>query len=652
MPILKKNEVRPLRPVIMVIYGTPGTGKAQPVWCNVLTPNGFVKLSELKVGDKVIDPTTGLEQVVEGIFPQGIRPVYKITTNDGLETFSDEEHIWNVRHRGGNSYHAGFRNFTLKQLIDKGIRLNCSDRMKEIGKEPFCRWELPITKPIDFAEKEYVIHPYLLGVLIGDGCLTGTTIGFSNTDNDSEISTRISSLIDKEYHLSKNKAPSCPFYNISKKDRYAKKTNIYSKAILDLGLNVKSKDKFIPDIYKLGSKEQRIELLRGLMDTDGTSHHGRISFSTTSKSLSLDVAELVQSLGGIARVHAYDRDDEGKSIEYNISININIQPFYLKRKACNWKERNISRYISEVKRVDDCECVCIKVSGENELYLTDNFIVTHNTSLANTSENPLLIDCDRGFDRAANQVDTLTAQTWEDVLNEEPSMKGYKTIIVDTAKSMLDDFLSVYGVKQDYKLAKNKLKLFGYIADEFKSFVNRRRSDLADIIFVCHDKETQEGDIIRHSPDCTGQSKDLLLRIADQVGFITMVNGKRTICFDPTDTTIGKNVAHIPVTTLPDCNSSDFSHFMADIIGNVKRSIQSKTEEQRKAMEALEQANIALEAVATVEDANRMIEIKQSLDKVFEKPFKAKMVKVLDEKGFVFDKSTNQFVVKDEKKAC
>ena len=91
---------------------------------------------------------------------------------------------------------------------------------------------------------------------------------------------------------------------------------------------------------------------------------------------------------------------------------------------------------------------------------------------------------------------------------------------------------------------------------------------------------------------------------------------------------------------------------MADIIGNVKRSIQSQTEEQRKAMEALEQANIALESVATVEDANRMIEIKQSLDKVFEKPFKAKMVKVLDEKGFVFDKSTNQFVEKDEKKAC
>ena len=276
---------------------------------------------------------------------------------------------------------------------------------------------------------------------------------------------------------------------------------------------------------------------------------------------------------------------------------------------------------------------------------------TGKTSLANTSENPLLIDCDRGFDRAANQVDTLTAQTWEDVMNEEPTMNGYKTVIIDTAKSLLDDFLTVYGMKQDYKLAKNKLKLFGYIADEFKAFINRRRAEAADIIFVCHDKETQEGDIIRHSPDCTGQSKDLLLRIADQVGFITMVNGRRTICFDPTDTTIGKNVAQIPPTALPDCNSSEFNHFMADIINNVKRSIQSKTEEQRKALEALEQANIALEAVASVEDANRMIEIKQSLDKVFEKPFKAKMVKVLEEKGFSFDKGTGKFIAKDEKKA-
>ena len=477
-------------------------------------------------------------------------------------------------------------------------------------------------------------------------------MAFSNPDADNEISARVSSIIDERYNLHKNEAPACPYYNISKKDIYSKSVNIYTESINELGLNVKSKDKFIPDVYKFGSKEQRIELLRGLMDTDGSSRNGRISFSTTSKQLSLDVLDIVRSLGGIAKIHEYNREKDGKGIEYVVSIKINIQPFYLKRKASNWKERKVTRYISNVERVEDCECVCIKVSGDEELYITDDYIVTHNTSLSNTSENPLLIDCDRGFDRAANQVDTLTAQTWEDILSEEGSMKGYKTIIVDTAKSMLDDFLTVYGVKQDYKLAKNKLKLFGYIADEFKSFVNRRRADNTDIIFVCHDKETNEGDVIRHSPDCTGQSKDLLLRIADQVGFTTMINGKRTICFDPTDTTVGKNVAQIPPTVIPDCNTIEFSTFMADIINKVKVSIQSKTEEQRKAMEALEQANIALDSVVTTEDANRMIEIKQSLDKAFEKPFKIKMIQVLDEKGFIFDKNSGKFIEKDGEKAC
>lgn len=276
---------------------------------------------------------------------------------------------------------------------------------------------------------------------------------------------------------------------------------------------------------------------------------------------------------------------------------------------------------------------------------------TGKTSLVNTSENPLLIDCDRGFDRAANQVDTLTAQKWEDVIAEEASMKDYKTIIVDTAKSVLDDYLSVYACKQDYKLAKNKLKMFGYIAEAFKDFVNRRRAESSDIIFVCHDKETTEGDIVKHSPDCTGQSKDLLLRIADQVGFITMVNGKRVICFDPTDTTIGKNVAQIPPTEIPDCNSPEFGTFMAGIVNKVKTSIQSRTEAQRIAMDALHKANELLDAATTVEEANNLMQTANTLDKVFQAPFKAKMIEHFASIGIIFDKKTKQFIQNETNKS-
>ena len=109
-------------------------------------------------------------------------------------------------------------------------------------------------------------------------------------------------------------------------------------------------------------------------------------------------------------------------------------------------------------------------------------------------------------------------------------------------------------------------------------------------------------------------------------------------------------MAQIPPTVIPECNSTEFPSFMAGIVSKVKKAIQSKTEEQRIAMEALDRANIALEAVETEEEANRMIEIKQSLNKVFERPFKEKMIKVLGEKGFVFNKETGKFV-KDEKVA-
>ena len=648
MPIIKKNDVTPERPVIIVLYGTPGTGKAQPLSCKVLTPKGYVRLSELNVGDEVINPKNGLPQVVEGIFPQGIRPVYRVTMNDGAQTFCDEEHLWNVRHRGGNSQHAGFRNFTLKHLIEKGIYLSYSQAREDSGRKTFYRWEIPVTSPIDYPEKEYVIHPYLLGVLIGDGCLTGDTMGFSNPDSDIEIAEFVSSLISEEYHLSKNIAPACPFYNISKNDRYKKDGNIYTSSIKELGLNVISGKKFIPESYKYGSKEQRVELLRGLMDTDGSSRGSRITYSTTSERLAFDIQELVRSLGGIAKISAFDRTTQGKCVEYCITIKIGIQPFRLKRKAELWHERKASRYISEVIRVDDCECACIKVSGEDELYVTDDYIVTHNTSLATTASNPLLIDTDRGYDRAVQRCDTLTASKWEDITAEYDTMKGYKTIIVDTAKAALDDFLATFAIQKNYKLATNALKRFGQMGDDFKLFVNKLRENGSDIIFICHDKEIQEGDIIKHSPDCTGQSKDLLLRIADQVGYVSKVNGQRTVTFEPTDTFIGKNVAQIPLTVIPDASNPDFSTYMDSIITRVKTSIQNKSEAQRKANEQLSELREQLEAAMTEEDIDALIIGLKSLPSPLQLPFHNEMKSKLQEKGWKYE---NKKYVKDEQAA-
>lgn len=257
------------------------------------------------------------------------------------------------------------------------------------------------------------------------------------------------------------------------------------------------------------------------------------------------------------------------------------------------------------------------------------------TSIANTSENPLLIDTDRGSTRASNRVDTLVVSTWEEVIDAKPDMKSYKTIICDTARSISEDFLEDYVIKKNYKLKTNSLKRYGEMGSEFKSFVNYLRSNNSDIIFVCHDKETTEGDIIRHAPDGMGQAKDLLLRIADQVGFITMVNGKRTIVFDPTDTSVGKNVAQIPPTVVPDCNSSEFMNFAANLIKQVKLKTIAKTEEQVKAQAQLEEATAKLESAKTLKDANELIDIANALPKPMQAAFKKKVAEDMKKLGFV-----------------
>lgn len=259
---------------------------------------------------------------------------------------------------------------------------------------------------------------------------------------------------------------------------------------------------------------------------------------------------------------------------------------------------------------------------------------TGKTSLANTAKNPILIDTDRGSDRASNRVDTLMASKWVDIESEKEAIKTYDTVVVDTAKSLLDDYLADYVVSQNYKLKTNGLKRFGEMAEKFKEFVNFLRQNQSDIIFVCHDKETTEGDIIKHSPECTGQSKDLLLRIADQVGYITMVNGQRTIVFDPTDTTVGKNVGQITPMSIPNTSSVEFQDCMARIIDKVKKSLVNKSEAQKEAQAALEDARTKVSSVESEDDANNLIAVANGLAKVHQRGFKEYLLAEMKKKGY------------------
>jgi len=269
------------------------------------------------------------------------------------------------------------------------------------------------------------------------------------------------------------------------------------------------------------------------------------------------------------------------------------------------------------------------------------------TSLTNTSKNPLLIDCDRGADRAINRQDSLVCSCWEDIVKEKEVFKDYDTIIIDTAKACLDDFLMTYVKQKDDICKKNQLKAFGAIGQEFKELVSYIRSLNKDLIIIAHAKEDKDGDIIKFAPDVTGGSKELILRIADQVGFVSVVNQKRTIRFEPDERIIGKNVAKLPMQNIPDEGSEEFPHAMENIINAVKTAIQSRSNEQAEALEALQEIDDAIIAIQTTEDADKVLSSLKSLPKGYLKKVQNTLLNKCNEMGFEYDKETKKFIVKD-----
>lgn len=265
------------------------------------------------------------------------------------------------------------------------------------------------------------------------------------------------------------------------------------------------------------------------------------------------------------------------------------------------------------------------------------------SSIANTANNPILIDTDKGFDRACTRVDTIVASNWDDIMADEKLIKDYNTVVIDTAKAVLEDFLIEYVTRLDYKLKTNKQKMYGSIGEEFKDFVNRRRTENVDIIFVAHAKEKEVKDATFVFPDITGGSKELLIRIADQIGYISMVNNKRIISFDPTDTAIGKNTAQLEPMEIPDQYSAEFPTFMEELIKKVKQSIQSQTEDQKKVLQEVEKLRGEISAVKETTDADAVLLSLNDKPKTLSMPLKELLNAKVKELKFKFNKETKLF---------
>ena len=361
-------------------------GRAQPLSANVLTPNGWRPIGDLTVGDLVVG-SDGLPTPVLGVYPQGRKPVYRVTTQDGASTLACGEHLWTVRTPDDRSHGRPSR------------VLQTQDMIGELRRGTVHRYELPLVDPVEFVPQDVPVDPYALGLLLGDGCLTtSTTPSFSTADP--ELAEALEAALPDIELVRKNEVDYV-LRHVHGHRGGVIVANPVTAALRELELaGTRSHTKFVPQGYLMNSAAVRLAVLQGLLDSDGgpVEQRGRscrIQYTTCSQQLRDDVVFLVRSLGGVAywrRRAAAGRkpgNARGRAVEYrhdayvlDIRLPETVTPFRLRRKSEAYDVLGGGRpmrFIHEIEPAGETETVCIQVAAADSLYVTDDLIVTHNT---------------------------------------------------------------------------------------------------------------------------------------------------------------------------------------------------------------------------------------------------------------------------------
>jgi phosphate starvation-inducible PhoH-like protein len=360
-------------------------GRAQPLTSQVLTPTGFKCIGDTRVGDYVYG-SDGQPSVVLGVYPQGQKPVFRVRFSDGSETRCCGEHLWAVSTRDDKRRGKPLRVMQTQEMIGQ-LRAN-----------HFHRFELPLfSNPVEFAAQPVPLDPYALGLLLGDGCLTGsTTPAFATAD--AELATALQAGLPGAEVTHKDGVN----YSLNAVGRpRGPSENPVSAILRELRLwGTRSNTKFVPHRYLVNAPAVRLGVLQGLLDTDGgpvcqAGRSCRIQYTTTSPQLRDDVLFLVRSLGGVVRWRTRAAEGgkpglaNGRPVGYRsdayvmeIRLPTGIQPFRLARKAEKYMVSGSGRPMRYVETIEPDraeETVCISVSAADSLYVTDDFILTHNT---------------------------------------------------------------------------------------------------------------------------------------------------------------------------------------------------------------------------------------------------------------------------------
>jgi len=268
------------------------------------------------------------------------------------------------------------------------------------------------------------------------------------------------------------------------------------------------------------------------------------------------------------------------------------------------------------------------------------------TSLASTANNPILLDFDGGVHRSQFRKDAARIKNWSEIIGDFNKflqiIQSYSTIVIDTVDTMLD-YIGVYVTQKDPKLLRNKLQFYGAMRDEFTDFVKKIKTIGKDIIFIAHAKEKDEGDFRVKRPAITGGSYDRVMQVCDLIGYYTIEQGKRSVNFSPTDTTVGKNSVQLERLDIPNFNEQP--NFFAGIMQQVKDSLNNSYLAQQKSLSEIHSFAEFADTLSTIEEFNNAIKlIQNSEDKDIIKKQKWNALKAsADKKQFKYDAKQKVF---------
>jgi len=366
---------------LILIAGRPSMGKAQPLDARVKTLTGWTRMGDLKLGDELASPD-GRRSRVRAIFPQGVQDIYRVTFSDGRSAECTPDHLWRVHFRTWPEP----RTLTTEQVTTL------------LGRARY-RHRLWIDTPTgDYGSDDVLpIDPWLLGALLGDAKLSGSSLIFSTAQQ--EMLERVQARAGQAYALRAAGGYDWRIVQAAGAHRAGVAgvaPNALMEGLRSLGLwNIRSDQKFIPDAYLNTSRESRLELLRGLMDTDGwVERWGSARFCSTSERLATDVTALVRSLGGWCSLRrrktpTYTHRGVRKSGRPAFVCTIHhpdpksIVHLSAKRdRALAAPRRHRRPVFTAIERVRSAEAQCIAVTHPLGLYVTDEYVVTHNTAFA------------------------------------------------------------------------------------------------------------------------------------------------------------------------------------------------------------------------------------------------------------------------------